>query len=154
MAGFTTVVMLILATTTQTSSFSLSSSRSYRISSSISMKSDNLAKKCSKALASTFIAFNLFNNLAVNADDVAPTPEAPAVAAVAPAPAVAAVTTPINLEDIPKVKLLTQRAGDTQAYSDVGRGFRMLRYSLQYSEIHHIDIHIIILLSTLQSILV
>mmetsp|Transcript_31178 Transcript_31178/g.29727 ORF Transcript_31178/g.29727 Transcript_31178/m.29727 type:complete len:265 (+) Transcript_31178:100-894(+) len=148
MAGFTVVIMLILATTTQTSSFSLSSSKSYRISSSISMKSDNVAKKCTKALASTFIAFNLLNTLAVNADDAAPIPP--------PAP-VPALITPTNIEDIPKVKLVTQRAGDTQAYSDVGRGFRMLRpfgynefdgagsgYAIKFASLSNIDENVVV----------
>ena len=32
-----------------------------------------------------------------------------------------------KFDDIPKVPLYTKKGSDTQAYSDIGRGFRMLR---------------------------
>lgn len=77
-----------------------------------------LTTKCSRVLATSFIAFNLIGNYDVSsakADD-----------AVAAAP-VATVAASSNIDDIPKVPLYTKKGTDTQAYSDIGRGFRMLR---------------------------
>ena len=81
----------------------------------------SLAKKCSKVVASSFIAFNLIGNLDVSSvradDEVAATPAA----------TVAPTTASTKFDDIPKVPLYTKKGSDTQAYSDIGRGFRMLR---------------------------
>ena len=81
----------------------------------------SFSKKCSKVLVSSFLAFNLIGNLdmaSVKADD-----EVPAT----PAAAVTPPTPTANSADIQKVPLYTKKGTDTQAYSDVGRGFRMLR---------------------------
>lgn len=81
----------------------------------------SFSKKCSKILVSSFLAFNLIGNLdmaSVKADD-----EVPAT----PAAAVTPPTPTASSADIPKVPLYTKKGTDTQAYSDVGRGFRMLR---------------------------
>ena len=82
----------------------------------------SLAKKCSKMMATSFIAFNLIGNFDVSAvkaeEEVAATPAAASVAPSVPS---------TKFDDIPKVPLYTKKGSDTQAYSDIGRGFRMLR---------------------------
>lgn len=120
------VIVLVLANIAQTSSFSVSRPNLHvRDVSMSSTKSSGdfsgLVKKCSKILATSFIALNLVGNLDISgarAEDAAAAP----VAAVA-----AVVASPINIDDIPKVPLMTKKGTDTQAYSDIGRGFRMLR---------------------------
>ena len=121
------VIVLVLANIAQTSSFSVSRPNLHvRDVSMSSTKSSGdfsgLVKKCSKILATSFIALNLVGNLDLSgarAEDAAAAPVAAAVAAV--------VASPINIDDIPKVPLMTKKGTDTQAYSDIGRGFRMLR---------------------------
>ena len=121
------VIVLVLANIAQTSSFSVSRPNLHvRDVSMSSTKSSGdfsgLVKKCSKILATSFIALNLVGNLDISgarAEDAAAAPVAAAVAAV--------VASPINIDDIPKVPLMTKKGTDTQAYSDIGRGFRMLR---------------------------
>ena len=118
------VIVLVLANIAQTSSFSVSrASLHNRDISMSSMKSSGdfsgLMKKCSKVLATSFIALNLVGNMdvsAARADDAVAAPVAAVVAA-----------SPSNTDDIPKVPLYTKKGTDTQAYSDIGRGFRMLR---------------------------
>lgn len=116
------VIVLVLANIAQTSSFSVS--RASLHNRDVTMKSSGdfsgMMKKCSKVLATSFIAINLITNMDVSsarAEDAAAAP----VAAVVTAPAT-------STENIPKVPLYTKKGTDTQAYSDIGRGFRMLRY--------------------------
>ena len=120
------VVALVLVNIAQTSSFSVSRASLHNrdISMSSSKSSVDLsgfAKKCSKVLATSFIAFNLIGNLDVSSARAEEEAVAAPVAAVVPS----ASTT--NIENIPKVPLYTKKGTDTQAYSDIGRGFRMLR---------------------------
>ena len=123
MSGLKSAVLVVaLASIAQTSSFSLSPSNRVRDISMKSLPSINdisaLTTKCSRVLATSFIAFNLIGNFDVSsakADD-----------AVAATPA-ATVAASSNIDAIPKVPLYTKKGTDTQAYSDIGRGFRMLR---------------------------
>lgn len=122
MSGLKSAVLVVaLASIAQTSSFSLSPSNRVRDISMKSLPSINdisaLTTKCSRVLATSFIAFNLIGNFDVSsakADDVAATPAA-------------AVAGSSSIDSIPKVPLYTKKGTDTQAYSDIGRGFRMLR---------------------------
>ena len=123
------VTVLVLANIAQISSFSITRTSSHKISNrDVSMKSQSstndiisLAKKCSKVVASSFIALNLIGNFDVSSvkadEEVAATP----AATVTPS------TASTKFDDIPKVPLYTKKGSDTQAYSDIGRGFRMLR---------------------------
>lgn len=116
------VLVLVLANIAQTSSFSVSRSNGVHSVSNrdVSMRSlptseeiTFFAKRCSKVVASSFIAINLIGNFdmsSARADD-----------------AVASPATSTSIDDIPKVPLFTKKASDTQAYSDIGRGFRMIR---------------------------
>lgn len=120
------IIALVLANIAQTSSFSVSraSLHSRDVSMTSSKPSINfsgLVKKCSKVLATSFIALNLIGNLDISSARA----EEEAVAA--PIAAVVAATSTTNIESIPKVPLYTKKGTDTQAYSDIGRGFRMLR---------------------------
>ena len=139
-------IVLVLANVAQTSSFVTSNSYVHKISNGMSgsralaMKSQasssdamSFSKKCSKVLVSSFLAFNLIGNLdmaSVKADDAVPatptetvTPPTPTETVTPPAPS----TPSLSSAEIPKVPLYTKKGTDTQAYSDVGRGFRMLR---------------------------
>ena len=131
-------IVLVLANVAQTSSFVTSNSYVHKISNGMSgsralaMKSQasssdamSFSKKCSKVLVSSFLAFNLIGNLdmaSVKADDAVPA--TPTETVTPPAPS----TPSLSSAEIPKVPLYTKKGTDTQAYSDVGRGFRMLRW--------------------------
>ena len=142
------VIVLVLANIAQTSSFSFS--RAHLHNRDVTMKSSGdftgLMKKCSKMLATSFIAINLITNVdvsSVRADDVAPV--------------AAAVASTTNVDDIPKVPLYTKKGTDTQAYSDIGRGFRMLRpfgynefdgagsgYAIKFASLSNIDENVVV----------
>lgn len=82
------VTVLVLANIAQISSFSIARTSSHKISNrDVSMKSQSstndiisLAKKCSKVMASSFIALNLIGNFDVSSvkadEEVAATPAA------------------------------------------------------------------------------
>lgn len=128
------ILMILLVNLGQSSSFTLSHSNSRLIASlscnrvvkmSSSKTSNDFAttvKKYSKFIATSFIAINLMSNYNLSpayADDAAS--ETPAVTIASTS------TTNAKKSDIPLIPLYTKKGTDTQVYTDIGRGFRMLR---------------------------